>query len=168
SGHCFAAGRVSYALGLTGPAVAVDTACSSSLVAMHQAAQALRSGECDVALAGGVSVIMSPRSTRVIQRTGSLAPDGRCKAFDARANGFGRGEGCGVVVLKRLDRAVADGDRVVAVLRGSAVNQDGRSSGFTAPNVLAQVDVITRALADAELTPADVGLVEAHGTGTSL
>ncbi|MFE3461855.1 SDR family NAD(P)-dependent oxidoreductase [Nocardiopsis aegyptia] len=168
SGHCFAAGRVSYALGLTGPAVAVDTACSSSLVAMHQAAQALRTGECDVALAGGVSVIMSPRSTRVIQQTGSLAPDGRCKAFDARANGFGRGEGCGVVVLKRLDRAVAEGDRILAVLRGSAVNQDGRSSGFTAPNVLAQVDVIRQALADAELTPADVGLVETHGTGTSL
>ncbi|WP_150244397.1 type I polyketide synthase [Nocardiopsis quinghaiensis] len=168
SGHCFAAGRVSYALGLTGPAIAVDTACSSSLVAMHQAAQALRTGECDVALAGGVSVIMSPRSTRTIQRTGSLAPDGRCKAFDARANGFGRGEGCGVVVLKRLDRAVADGDRVISVLRGSAVNQDGRSTGFTAPNVLAQVDVIRQALANAGLTPADIGLVETHGTGTSL
>ncbi|OKI13016.1 hypothetical protein A6A08_16370 [Nocardiopsis sp. TSRI0078] len=168
SGHCFAAGRVSYALGLTGPAIAVDTACSSSLVAMHQAAQALRTGECDVALAGGVSVIMSPRSTRTIQQTGSLAPDGRCKAFDARANGFGRGEGCGVVVLKRLDRAVADGDRVLAVLRGSAVNQDGRSTGFTAPNVLAQVDVIRRALANAGLAPADIGMVETHGTGTSL
>ena len=168
SGHCFAAGRISYAMGLTGPAVAVDTACSSSLVAMHQAAQALRTGECDIALAGGVSVIMSPRSTRTIQHTGSLAPDGRCKAFDARANGFGRGEGCGVVVLKRLDRAEADGDRILAVLRGSAVNQDGRSSGFTAPNVLAQVEVIRRALADAELTPADIGLVETHGTGTSL
>jgi acyl transferase domain-containing protein/NAD(P)-dependent dehydrogenase (short-subunit alcohol dehydrogenase family)/acyl carrier protein len=168
SGHCFAAGRVSYVLGLTGPAVAVDTACSSSLVALHQAAQALRIGECDVALAGGVSVIMSPGSTVAIERTGSLAPDGKCKTFDARANGFGRGEGCGMVVLKRLDRAVANGDRVLAVMLGSALNQDGRSNGFTAPNVLSQIDVIQRALSDAGLSPTDIGMIETHGTGTSL
>ncbi|MFY1636694.1 SDR family NAD(P)-dependent oxidoreductase [Solwaraspora sp. WMMB335] len=169
NGHCFAAGRVAYALGLTGPAVAVDTACSSSLVAVHQAASALRRGECEVALAGGVNLIMSPRSTRLLgQEMGALAPDGRCKAFDARANGFTRGEGCVVFVLKRLDAALADRDVVHAVIDGSAVNQDGRSSGFTAPNVLAQKALIEAALADARLTPADIGLVETHGTGTAL
>ncbi|HEX7840497.1 MAG TPA: polyketide synthase, partial [Kofleriaceae bacterium] len=168
NGHCFAAGRIAYAMGFTGPAVAVDTACSSSLVAVHLASQALRRGECDVAVAGGVNLILSPRSTRLIQETRALAPDGLCKAFDARANGFVRGEGCGVVVLKRLDRALGDGDHVHAVIRGSAVNQDGRSSGFTAPNVLAQTALIETALADAGLAPADIGLVEAHGTGTAL
>jgi acyl transferase domain-containing protein len=168
NGHCFAAGRIAYAMGFTGPAVAVDTACSSSLVAVHLASQALRRGECDVAVAGGVNLILSPRSTRLIQETRALAPDGLCKTFDARANGFTRGEGCGIVVLKRLDHALRDGDHVHAVIRGSAVNQDGRSSGFTAPNVLAQTALIEAALADAELTPADIGLVEAHGTGTAL
>ncbi|HSV68388.1 MAG TPA: SDR family NAD(P)-dependent oxidoreductase [Mycobacteriales bacterium] len=168
NGHCFAAGRVAYSLGLTGPAVAVDTACSSSLVAVHLASQALRRGECEVALAGGVNLILSPRSTRMVVQTRSLAPDGLCKAFDARANGFTRGEGCGIVVLKRLDHAVRDGDRVHAVIRGSAVNQDGRSTGFTAPNVLSQVALLEAALADARLNPADIGVVEAHGTGTSL
>ncbi len=168
NGHCFAAGRVAYALGLTGPAVAVDTACSSSLVAVHLACQALRRGECDVALAGGVNLVLSPRSTMLVKETRSLAPDGLCKSFDARANGFTRGEGCGVVVLKRLDHALRDGDQIHAVIRGSAINQDGRSSGFTAPNVLAQTALIEAALADAQLTPRDIGLVEAHGTGTSL
>ncbi|ROO62112.1 acyl transferase domain-containing protein [Micromonospora sp. Llam0] len=169
NGHCFAAGRVAYALGLTGPAVAVDTACSSSLVAIHQASSALRRGECEVALAGGVNLIMSPRSTRLLgPQMGALSPDGRCKAFDARANGFIRGEGCAVLVLKRLDAARRDGDVVHAVLNGSAVNQDGRSSGFTAPNVLAQSALIGAALADARLTPADIGLIETHGTGTAL
>ena len=169
NGHCFAAGRVAYALGLTGPAVAVDTACSSSLVAIHQASTALRRGECEVALAGGVNLIMSPRSTRLLgPQMGALSPDGRCKAFDARANGFIRGEGCAVLVLKRLDAARRDGDVVHAVLNGSAVNQDGRSSGFTAPNVLAQSALIGAALADARLTPADIGLIETHGTGTAL
>ncbi|HEX6969188.1 MAG TPA: SDR family NAD(P)-dependent oxidoreductase [Micromonosporaceae bacterium] len=169
NGHCFAAGRVAYALGLTGPAVAVDTACSSSLVALHQAATALRRGECDVALAAGVNLILSPRSTRLLSREmGALAPDGLCKAFDARANGFTRGEGCVVLVLKRLDAAVRDNDTVYAVVKGSALNQDGRSAGFTAPNVLSQVALIRAALADAELTPADIGLIETHGTGTSL
>jgi acyl transferase domain-containing protein len=168
NGHCFAAGRLAYAMGFTGPAIAVDTACSSGLVAVHLASQALRRGECDVAVAGGVNLVLSPRSTRLVMETRALAPDGLCKTFDARANGFTRGEGCGIVVLKRLDHALRDGDHVHAVIRGSAVNQDGRSSGFTAPNVLAQIALIEAALADAGLTPADIGLIEAHGTGTAL
>ncbi|MFF3838340.1 SDR family NAD(P)-dependent oxidoreductase [Streptomyces sp. NPDC001930] len=168
NGHSFAAGRIAYAMGLTGPAVAIDTACASSLVSVHQAAQALRRGEVDVALAGGVNLVVSPGSTRVISQTGALAPDGLCKTFDARANGYVRGEGCGVLVLKRLDHARRDGDRVHAVIHGSAVNQDGRSSGFTAPNVLSQISLIETALKDAALTPDDIGLIEAHGTGTSL
>ncbi|TXS35120.1 beta-ketoacyl synthase N-terminal-like domain-containing protein, partial [Streptomyces sp. t39] len=168
NGHNFAAGRVAHALGLNGPAMAVDTACSSSLVAVHLAAQALRRGDCEVAFAAGTNLILSPRSMRLVQETRSLAPDGLCKAFDARANGFVRGEGCGVVVLKRLDHALRDGDRVHGVIHGTAVNQDGRSGGFTAPNVLSQVALIERALADAGLEPADIGYVEAHGTGTSL
>ncbi|MFR9776092.1 SDR family NAD(P)-dependent oxidoreductase [Micromonospora sp. MS34] len=168
NGHCFAAGRLAYNLGLTGPAMAVDTACSSSLVAVHLAVQALRRGECEVAVAAGVNLIMSPRSTRLVVQTRSLAPDGLCKAFDARANGFTRGEGAGALVLKPLARAVRDGDRIHAVIRGSAVNQDGRSSGFTAPNVLSQVALIEAALAGAGAGPADIGYVEAHGTGTAL
>ncbi|MFB7589176.1 SDR family NAD(P)-dependent oxidoreductase [Streptomyces sp. NPDC056169] len=168
NGHCFAAGRIAYTMGLMGPAVAVDTACSSSLTAVHLAGQALRRDECDVAIAAGVNLILSPRSTRLIQQTNSLSPDGLCKTFDARANGFTRGEGCGVVVLKRLSEALRDGDRVHAVIRGSAVNQDGRSSGFTAPNVRAQIALIQAALDDAGLTPAAIGALEAHGTGTAL
>ncbi|MBO1413051.1 type I polyketide synthase, partial [Streptomyces sp. FH025] len=168
NGHSFAAGRIAYSLGLTGPAVAVDTACASSLVAVHQAAQALRRGEVDLALAGGVNLVLSPGSTRVIEQTRSLSPDGLCRAFDARANGFVRSEGAGLIVLKRLADARRDGDRVLAVVHGTATNQDGRSSGFTAPNVLSQIALIEAALADAELGPADIGLLEAHGTGTSL
>ncbi|AEV87033.1 erythronolide synthase [Actinoplanes sp. SE50/110] len=168
NGHNFAAGRIAYTLGLTGPTLAVDTACSSSLVALHLAVQALRRGECEVALAGGVNLILSPRSTRLVVETRSLAPDGRCKSFDAAANGFTRGEGCGVVVLKSLDAARRDGDRIHAVIHGSAVNQDGRSGGFTVPNVLSQVRLIEDALADARLTAADIGFVETHGTGTAL
>ncbi|MFJ9818067.1 SDR family NAD(P)-dependent oxidoreductase [Streptomyces sp. NPDC101151] len=168
NGHNFAAGRIAHALGLRGPAVAVDTACSSSLVAVHLAAQALRRGECTIAFAAGANLIMSPRSMRLVQETRSLAPDGLCKTFDARANGFTRGEGCGAVVLKRLDHALRDGDRVHAVLHATAVNQDGRSGGFTAPNVLSQVSLIETALAQAGLEPSDIGHVEAHGTGTAL
>ncbi|MET7671693.1 SDR family NAD(P)-dependent oxidoreductase [Micromonospora luteifusca] len=168
NGHCFAAGRVAYSLGLTGPAMAVDTACSSSLVAVHLAVQALRRGECQVAIAAGVNLIMSPRSTRLVVQTRSLAADGLCKAFDARANGFTRGEGAGALVLKPLVHAVRDGDRIHAVIRGSAVNQDGRSGGFTVPNVLSQVALIEQALAAAEAGPSDIGYVEAHGTGTAL
>jgi acyl transferase domain-containing protein len=168
NGHCFAAGRAAYAMGFTGPAIAVDTACSSGLVAVHLAAQAIGRGECELALAAGVNLVLSPRSTRLLNETRTLAPDGRCRPFDARASGFARGEGCGVVVLKRLDRALRDGDRVHAVIHGSAVNHDGRASGFTAPNVLAQTAVIEAALADAELAPSAIGLVEAHGAGTAL
>ncbi|MFJ4672300.1 beta-ketoacyl synthase N-terminal-like domain-containing protein [Kitasatospora purpeofusca] len=168
NGHCFTVGRVAYALGLAGPAITVDTACSSSLVSVHLARQALARRECDVALAGGVNLVLSPRATRLHQLAGTLSPDGRCRPFDARANGFARGEGCGVLVLKRLEDARRDGDRVHAVVHGSAVNQTGRSTGFTAPNVLSEVALTEAALADAGLTPADIGLVEAHGTGTSL
>lgn len=168
NGHWSAAGRLAHTLGLGGPALAVDTACSSSLVTVHLARQALRAGECDVAVAGGVNLVLSPLATQLAARTGALSPDGLCRPFDARANGFTRSEGCGIVVLKRLSDALRDGDRVHAVLHGSAVNHDGRSSGFTAPNVLAQTRLIRAALADAALEPADIGLVEAHGTGTSL
>ncbi|WP_063783015.1 beta-ketoacyl synthase N-terminal-like domain-containing protein [Streptomyces sp. XY431] len=168
NGHCFTVGRVAYALGLAGPAITVDTACSSSLVSVHLARQALARRECDVALAGGVNLVLSPRATRLHQLAGTLSPDGHCRPFDARANGFARGEGCGVLVLKRLEDARRDGDRVHAVVHGSAVNQTGRSTGFTAPNVLSEVALTEAALADAGLVAADIGLVEAHGTGTSL
>ncbi|WP_406115523.1 beta-ketoacyl synthase N-terminal-like domain-containing protein [Kitasatospora purpeofusca] len=168
NGHCFTVGRVAYALGLAGPAITVDTACSSSLVSVHLARQALARRECDVALAGGVNLVLSPRATRLHRLAGTLSPDGRCRPFDARANGFARGEGCGVLVLKRLEDARRDGDRVHAVVHGSAVNQTGRSTGFTAPNVLSEVALTEAALADAGLAAADIGLVEAHGTGTSL
>jgi len=163
-----AAGRLSYFLGVHGPALTVDTACSSSLVAVHLASRSLRAGECDLAIAGGVSLILSPGPTITLSKARMMSPDGRCKAFDASANGFVRAEGCGVVLLKRLSDARADGDRVLAVIRGSAVNQDGRSSGLTAPNGPAQVAVIREALANAGLEPDDVELIEAHGTGTSL
>jgi acyl transferase domain-containing protein len=163
-----ASGRLSYVLGLQGPCLAIDTACSSSLVAVHLACQSLRQRECGMALAGGVNVILTPGITVNFCRARMLAADGRCKTFDASADGYVRGEGCGVVVLKRLSDAVADGDRILALIRGSAVNQDGRSGGFTAPNELAQQALIRRALAAAKLEPADVSYVEAHGTGTSL
>ncbi|MFD5617109.1 beta-ketoacyl synthase N-terminal-like domain-containing protein [Streptomyces yangpuensis] len=168
NGHCFSAGRLAHTLGMTGPAMAVDTACSSSLVTVHLARQALRSGECDIAVAGGVNLVLSPHGTALAARTGALSPDGVCRPFDARANGFTRSEGCGIVVLKRLADAVRDGDRVHAVIHGSAVNHDGRASGFTAPNVLAQTRLVERALAEAGLGPGDIGHVEAHGTGTPL
>ncbi|WP_017598908.1 type I polyketide synthase, partial [Nocardiopsis lucentensis] len=163
-----AAGRISYLLGLNGPAFAVDTACSSSLVALHLAVRSLRAGEADRMIVGGVNVIADPTCTVATSRAHMLAPDGRCKTFSADADGFGRAEGCGVVVLKRLSDAHADGDRILAVLRGSAVNQDGASTGLTAPSGRAQEAVIAAALADAGVGGADIDYLEAHGTGTSL
>ncbi|MDP7729211.1 type I polyketide synthase [Mycobacterium sp. TY813] len=166
--HAAAVGRIAYLLGLRGPAVAVDTACSSSLVAVHLACQSLRLRESDVALAGGVQLALSPFAAIAVSKWSALSPTGRSKAFDAMADGFTRGEGCGVVVLKRLSDATRDGDRVLALIRGSAINQDGRSNGMTAPNALAQRDVITTALKQAEVTAESVHYVEAHGTGTIL
>ncbi|MBL8348624.1 MAG: SDR family NAD(P)-dependent oxidoreductase [Rubrivivax sp.] len=166
--HSIASGRLSYTLGLRGPSVSVDTACSSSLVAIHQAVASLRRRESDLALAGGVNLILGPDITVALSRAHMMAPDGRCKAFDARADGFVRGEGCGMLVLQRLSDARAAGRRVLAVIRGIAANQDGRSNGLTAPNGPAQEDVLREALADAGLQPHDIGYVEAHGTGTSL
>ncbi len=131
--YAVAAGRLSYTLGITGPSVAVDTACSSSLVAVHQACQSLRNNECNLALAGGVNLLLQPETTISLAKARMLAPDSRCKTFDAAANGYVRGEGCGMVVLKRLSDAVSDGDRVLAMIRGSMLNHDGRSSGLTAP-----------------------------------
>ena len=163
-----AAGRLSYVLGLEGPCLSVDTACSSSLVAVHLACQSLRMRECDVALAGGVNVILSPLTMYAVARTQALSPDGRCKTFDAAANGFVRGEGSGIVALKRLSDAERDGDRIWALIRGSAMNQDGRSTGLTAPNVLSQQALLRTALANAGVLPSQVGYIEAHGTGTSL
>src|ERR1700727_2606349 len=163
-----AAGRISYRLGLQGPAVAVDTACSSSLVAIHQACQALQLGECDLALAGGANVLLTPATMITFSHAHMLAPDGRCKTFDAAADGYVRGEGCGVIVIKRLEDAVRDGDRIRAVIRGSAINQDGASGGLTVPNGVAQQRVITDELKRAGVAAADVDYLEAHGTGTSL
>ncbi|ORB86283.1 polyketide synthase [Mycobacterium kansasii] len=166
--HCAAVGRISYLLGLRGPAVAVDTACSSSLVAIHLACQSLRLRETDVALAGGVQLTLSPFTAIALSKWSALSPTGRCNSFDANADGFVRGEGCGVVVLKRLADALRDRDRVLAVVRGSATNQDGRSNGMTAPNARAQRDVITAALRLADVTADSVQYVETHGTGTIL
>jgi myxalamid-type polyketide synthase MxaE and MxaD len=163
-----AAGRLSYTLGLQGPAVALDTACSSSLVTVHLACQSLRSGESDLALAGGVNLLLSPATMALAAAMQALSPDGRCKTFDARANGFVRGEGCGLLALKRLSDAQRDGDPILAQIRGSAVNQDGRSTGLTTPIVLAQEALLRQALESARLTPDDIGYVEMHGTGTPL
>ncbi|NEQ43491.1 MAG: type I polyketide synthase [Leptolyngbya sp. SIOISBB] len=162
------AGRLAYTFGFQGPCMAVDTACSSSLVAVHLAMQSLRLGECDRALVGGVNLILTPENTVALSKAQMLSADGRCKTFDASADGIVRGEGCGVVVLKRLADAQTAADPILAVIRGSAVNQDGRSSGFTVPNKMAQEALIKGALAAAKINPEDVDYIEAHGTGTPL
>ncbi|MDY6949879.1 MAG: type I polyketide synthase [Thermodesulfobacteriota bacterium] len=163
-----AAGRLSHVLGLKGPSMAVDTACSSSLSAVHLACQSLRRRECGLALAGGVNVILAPEVTISFSKNRMLSPDGRCKTFDAAADGYVRGEGCGIVVLKRLSEAVADGDHVWAVIRGSAMNHDGSSAGLTVPTGPSQEAVIRSALADGRVAPDQVGYIEGHGTGTPL
>ncbi|MDZ7963672.1 MAG: beta-ketoacyl synthase N-terminal-like domain-containing protein [Nostoc sp. DedSLP03] len=163
-----AANRLSYQFDWHGPSWAVDTACSSSLVAVHQACQSLRLGECDLALAGGVNLILTPQMTIALSQARFMSGDGRCKTFDADADGYVRGEGCGIVVLKRLTDAIEDGDNILALIRGSAVNQDGRSNGLTAPRGIAQQGVIHQALVNAGVVPAAISYVEAHGTGTAL
>ncbi|HEU5356306.1 MAG TPA: beta-ketoacyl synthase N-terminal-like domain-containing protein, partial [Actinocrinis sp.] len=168
NGYCMTANRISYHLDLKGQSLAVDTACSSSLVAVHLAANALLAGECDYALAGGVNVAVTPSLNIFYTQAGLSAPDGRCKPFSADADGIGRGEGVGVVVLRRLEDAIADGQRVYAVIRGTAVNQDGRSNGITAPNRWSQREVIAAAYRRAEVEPEEVTFLEAHGTGTQL
>jgi myxalamid-type polyketide synthase MxaE and MxaD len=163
-----AANRISYLFDFRGPSLAIDTACSSSLVAVHLACCSLRNGESTLALAGGVNLILSPAIAINFTKAGAMAPDGRCKTFDARANGYVRSEGAGIVVLKPLSKALADGDPIYAVIRGSAVNQDGRSNGLMAPNPLAQEAVLREAYRQAAVSPGKVQYVEAHGTGTLL
>ncbi|MFD9704359.1 type I polyketide synthase [Lentzea sp. NPDC059081] len=165
---CAVANRISYALDLRGPSFAVDTACSASLVAVHLACQALERGETPLALVGGVNVMAGPGLTVVLDEAGAISPDGRCKSFDASANGYGRGEGAGVVVLKLLSDAEHDGDRVLAVIRGSAVHQDGKTNGIMAPSREAQTYLLRRAYEDAGINPSTVDYVEAHGTGTRM
>jgi malonyl CoA-acyl carrier protein transacylase len=165
---CFAAGRLSHTLGLQGPNMVIDTACSSSLVAVHLAVMSLRAKECDMALTGGIQLNLLPELYILLSRSRALSPDGRCKTFSAKADGYGRGEGCGVIVLKRLSSAIANGDNILALIRGSAINHDGPSSGFTVPNKLAQEALIQAALANAKVDPQEIAYIEAHGTGTSL
>lgn len=164
----FASGRISYLMGWRGPSVTLNTACSSSLVAVHMACRSLRAAECDIAFAGGVNLILTARSSAMLAHAGALSPDGRCRAFDQRANGFGRGEGGGMIALRRLGDAERAGDRILAVIRGSAVNHDGASGGLTVPCGIAQELLIASALRDAGLGAADIDYVEAHGTGTRL
>ncbi len=168
SAFSIAANRLSYTFDFRGPSVAIDTACSSSLVAIHQACQALKQGEASLALAGGVNLILTPDLSMTFSKAGMLAPDGRCKTFDASADGYVRGEGCGVLVLKRLSDAERDNDRILAVIKGSAVNQDGRSNGLTAPNALSQQAVLHQAMDNAGVSPTEINYIEAHGTGTAL
>lgn len=164
----FGPGRVSYVLGLQGPCMAVDAACASSLVTIHLACQSLRARECQLALAGGVNLILSPQGAVLLSQTRALSPDGRCKTFDRSADGMSRGEGCGIIVLKRLSDALRDQDHILALIRGSAISQDGASSGLTVPNALAQQSLIREALRQAGVKPSEVSYVEAHGTGTAL
>lgn len=163
-----AANRLSYLYDFRGPSLTVDTACSSSLVAIHLAIKSLQSGECQMALAGGVNILLSPELSETFTQAGMMAPDGRCKTFDESADGYVRGEGCGVIVLKSLEDAIRDGDPILGVIHGSAINQDGRSNGLTAPNGIAQQGVIRQALMNAGMSAADISYVETHGTGTAL
>ncbi len=166
--HSLAANRISYLLDLRGPSMALDTACSSSLVAVHLACDSLRRGQSDLALAGGVNLILSPETTISFSHAHMMAADGCCKTFDARADGYVRGEGCGVAVLKRLSDALRDADHILALVGGSAINQDGRTAGIAAPNGLAQQETIRESLAQAGIEPYEVSYVETHGTGTSI
>ncbi|MBV9688914.1 MAG: AMP-binding protein [Ktedonobacteraceae bacterium] len=166
--HSIAANRLSYVLDLRGPSVAVDTACSSSLVTVHLACQSLRNGECDLAVAGGVNLILTPELTITFSQARMMSSAGRCKTFDEDADGYVRSEGCGIVILKPLSAALRDGDTILALIRGSAVNQDGRSNGMTAPNGLAQEAVIRQALLNAEVAPQEISYVETHGSSTPL
>lgn len=170
TGNAFSiiANRLSYVLDIHGPSMAIDTACSSSLVAVHQACMSLLKNECSMALTGGVNLLLQPDLSITFAKSGMLAPDGKCKTFDAEANGYVRGEGCGIIVLKRRSDALKDGDTVHALIRGSAINQDGKSNGLTAPNGTAQQNVIRKAYRQAGVRPCRISLVEAHGTGTSL
>ena len=162
------AGRLSYFFGFAGPSMVIDTHYSASLVALHLACQSLRERECDRAIAGGVHLILTPEGYILFSRNHTLSPDGYSKTFDKDADGFGRGEGCGVLVLKRLSDAINDGDRIHAIIRGSAVNQDAHSSSMTAPNEAAQENLIRAALAQAALSPNEISYVETHGTGTPM
>lgn len=166
--HDVIAGRLAYWLDLHGPSMVVDTACSSSLVAVHLACRSLRANDCRSAIVGGINLILSPQTSVAMSQLEMLANDGCSKTFDSRADGFGRGEGCGVVVLKRLSDAVRDHDRILAVIRGTAVNQDGSTNGLTAPNGLAQQRLLRRALKESGVAPSEIGYFEAHGTGTAL
>ncbi len=168
NGACFSAGRLSYILGVHGPSMALDTACSSSLVSIHLACQSLRNGECDIALAGGVQLMVSPATQLFLSQAQALSPTGKCHTFSSEADGYVRGEGCGMVVLKPLSAAVRDKDYILGVIKGSAVNHDGRSSGLTVPNGNAQMQVIEKALRQATILPQEISYVEAHGTGTAL
>ncbi|MEE9302223.1 MAG: polyketide synthase, partial [Thiotrichaceae bacterium] len=162
------AGRISYLFGFQGPSLAIDTACSSSLVTLHNACESLKRGECNLALAGGVNLLLTPETSINFSKARMMSSDGRCKTFDATANGYVRGEGCGILVLKRLSDAKADGDTILSLIRASAVNQDGPSSGFTVPHGPSQSSVIQAALNNAKVDSSAIQYVEAHGTGTSL
>ena len=168
-GRYAASGRLSYFFGFQGPSLTLDTACSSSLVTVHLACQSLREGKSTLALAGGVNLILEPSISIGYSRSKMLSPDGRCKFGDAKANGYVRSEGVGIVVLKRLSQAIADNDRIYAVIRGSAVNNDGRSSELlVAPGIQSQVRLLRDAYKNAGIDPAQIGYVEAHGTGTPV
>ena len=162
------AGRISYFYGLTGPCIAMDTACSSSLTALNEAVAAIRSGQCEAAVVGGVNLVLSPNFMVYFSKLGAISPDGRCKSFDDSADGYSRGEGCGIIIIKPLSQAVKDGDAILALIKGTALNQDGPSNGLTAPNGAAQEAVIEAALENAGLKQEDIDYIEAHGTGTPL